>query len=398
MIDIRIENIDGSAIQSLIDNQVRESKTIEYKEQLPGTKDDDKKEFLADVSSFANASGGDIVFGVSECRDENAKTTGIPDAAVGLEGVNLDQEIRRIENMIRDGIEPRIQGIRTQVVEGFPKGPILVLRIPQSWASPHMVSFKASPRFFSRNNAGKAPLDVAEIRSAFLQSEAIPERIRRFREERLGKIVAGENPEGLSAQRYLVLHVVPVGSLAGQYSVDPTRLLDGSQSIQPIGATGFSRRLNLDGFLSYTGRDSECHGYCQVFRNGVFEFVDTKSFGRNQEIGLFLPSELYERRIIHAATACMTVLQSLDIETPVLVMLSLIGVKGMRLGVDSWRFDFDGLRPLEQQHLILPEVSINDFSCDISASLRPLFDLVWQSFGLRRSYNFNETGHWAPRR
>jgi hypothetical protein len=43
----------------LVDNQVSEHKTIEYKEALLGNADGDKKEFLADVSSFANESGGD---------------------------------------------------------------------------------------------------------------------------------------------------------------------------------------------------------------------------------------------------------------------------------------------------------------------------------------------------
>ena len=54
-----LEAIEENDLQALVDNQVAERKTIEYKESLPGNADGDKKEFLADVSSFANASGGD---------------------------------------------------------------------------------------------------------------------------------------------------------------------------------------------------------------------------------------------------------------------------------------------------------------------------------------------------
>lgn len=42
---------------------------LDYKRDLPGDKDAEKKEFLADVTSFANAGGGDIVFGIVEDAD-----------------------------------------------------------------------------------------------------------------------------------------------------------------------------------------------------------------------------------------------------------------------------------------------------------------------------------------
>jgi hypothetical protein len=54
-----LESIKESDPQALVDNQVAEHKTIEHKEALPGNADGDKKEFLVDVSSFANASGCD---------------------------------------------------------------------------------------------------------------------------------------------------------------------------------------------------------------------------------------------------------------------------------------------------------------------------------------------------
>ena len=43
-------------IDALVANAVTEVKTLEYKQELPGRLDTDKKEFLADITSFANAS------------------------------------------------------------------------------------------------------------------------------------------------------------------------------------------------------------------------------------------------------------------------------------------------------------------------------------------------------
>ncbi len=61
-----IESISEQDLQSLVEDEVPENKNMEYKMSLPGNSDGEKKEFLADVSSFANASGGDIYYGIKE--------------------------------------------------------------------------------------------------------------------------------------------------------------------------------------------------------------------------------------------------------------------------------------------------------------------------------------------
>ena len=99
-----LEALAEADLQALIADQVAEDKTIEYKEKLPSSTYADRKEFAADVSSFANASGGHILFGM---RAEQ----GIASDLIGLEVADLDAEVRRLDNMIRDCIEPRIPGI-----------------------------------------------------------------------------------------------------------------------------------------------------------------------------------------------------------------------------------------------------------------------------------------------
>jgi predicted HTH transcriptional regulator len=64
MINVPFNSIDKSIIESLLWNEVREDRTLEYKVLLPGNGREDRKEFLADITAFANAAGGDIVFGV----------------------------------------------------------------------------------------------------------------------------------------------------------------------------------------------------------------------------------------------------------------------------------------------------------------------------------------------
>lgn len=159
----RIEDIEETDLQGLVSGGVPEGRLIEYKLVLPSGGDSDKKEFLADVSSFANASGGDIVYGMKEYQGAAAELVGIP-------ARDWDAERLRLEEIIRNGIAPRIPGLTIKVVPLESSGAALVIRIPRSFAKPHMVVFKGSSRFFSRNTSGKYQLDVTELRAAFLIS------------------------------------------------------------------------------------------------------------------------------------------------------------------------------------------------------------------------------------
>jgi predicted HTH transcriptional regulator len=73
MINKSFDQIEKSDITGLITNEVRENRMLDYKEKLPGSSDSEKTEFLADVSSFANAAGGYILYGIRERRDGEAR-------------------------------------------------------------------------------------------------------------------------------------------------------------------------------------------------------------------------------------------------------------------------------------------------------------------------------------
>jgi predicted HTH transcriptional regulator len=97
MINVPFNSIDQAVIESLLLNEVREGRTLDYKEALPTGGRDDRKEFLADVTAFANGAGGDIVYGVTE-RRENNRPTGVPEAVTGLAGINADAAILQLVN------------------------------------------------------------------------------------------------------------------------------------------------------------------------------------------------------------------------------------------------------------------------------------------------------------
>src|SRR5437899_4282702 len=104
-----ISQIRESDLITLIDDGEPEGKMIDYKRDRVGQADGDKKEFLYDVSSFANTAGGYLVFGMNEQQ-------GVPVALVGLHGIDPDAEIVRLEQIARGGLRPPINGIESAAV------------------------------------------------------------------------------------------------------------------------------------------------------------------------------------------------------------------------------------------------------------------------------------------
>jgi predicted HTH transcriptional regulator len=62
---------------ALIADKEAEGKTLDYKRNLVGIGATGKKEFLFDVSSFANTQGGHLVFGMEEKNGEAVNLIGL---------------------------------------------------------------------------------------------------------------------------------------------------------------------------------------------------------------------------------------------------------------------------------------------------------------------------------
>jgi hypothetical protein len=395
MIPREFDTITKEDVEALVTNAVAEGRTIEYKQQLPGNSDEEKREFLADVSSFANAGGGDIIYGVVEKRDSDNKPTGIPEKAEGLPGINTDSEIRRLDESIRSAIDPRIPGYHIRGIDGLPAGPAILIRIPKSWASPHMVTFKKGSRFFARTSAGKYQLDVHEIRSAFTASGDLRARISAFRTDRLGKIIANEAPISLPAAPKIILHLVPLTILDPGTQFD-LHLLDKDPNLAaPIQNHSYGQRFNLDGFLGYgpSGRTGGQRGYVQVFRSGAIEAVDAEMFTQPDGSKL-VPSQLVEKKIITATARYLKTAQQLGVPPPLVVMVTIHGLKDYAMATNSPWHNFNPVNAIDRDMLLLPDVLLEEFTTPADRLLKPVFDAFWQSAGFSSCENYNNQGRW----
>lgn len=389
----QLESIEESDLQELVDNKVAEGKTIEYKQSLPSNSDREKKEFLADVSSFANAAGGHLIYGVKE-------EAGAPVEICGLRDINPDDQILRLESSIRNGIAPRIPGVSTRAISLRALRVAMIIRIPKSWALPHMVTFKGHSKFYSRNSAGKYPLDVSELRVLFALSETTAERIRNFRVERLSKIVAGETPVALDETPKIVLHIIPFSAFDPAARIDVSSLANEVGHFKPIytGVSGY--RHNFDGFLTYgaLSDSGSADSYLQIFRNGSIEAVDAEIL-RPHPPKKIIPSLYYEERLIDVlSTIYLRTQKRLNVEPPLFIMLSFLGVSGYTMAVSSSLSWSPYIHPIDRDALLVPEVVVENFDCDPAKVMKPVFDAVWNAAGWPRSMNYDELGKWTGQR
>jgi hypothetical protein len=394
MIEKEFDNIDKEDIDALVQKAVCEKRDTEYKLQLPGGADKDTKEFLADVSSLANTSGGDLIYGVRDKLDEKGQPTGIPEAAEGVAESNPVAQETRLVSILRSGIDPRIPGVRITHLDGFPLGPVIVLRVPKSWVSPHMIKFQDWSRFYSRTSAGKHLLDVREIRAAFTASESLAAKISAFRSDRVGKILAGETPVPMEAGSKFVLHLLPVGAFAEPAVVD----LRGAEatlgsSLVPMGPkfNGYGPvSFNFNGLFCRSGGASlKTDSYVQVFRNGAIEAV-CAWHGDGSVLSGAVLDELV------GATRRYTELQTrLGVGFPMFVAVSAVSVKGAWIS-PSIRV----VRPtvggqIDQDVLPAPEVLVEEKGANIRNVLRPALDTIWQASHWPGCPAYNDNGEWV---
>lgn len=387
-----IEDVEEADVQGLVLGGAPEGRNIEYKLTLPGGGDNDKKEFLADVSSFANASGGDIVYGMREERGAAAEL-------VGLTAADMDAERLRLEETIRNGVSPRIPGLTIRVIPLHASGAALIIRVPRSFARPHMVTYKGSSRFYSRNSGGKYQLDVAELRAAFLLSETFAERARNFRAERLGSIAAGQAPLKLQDPPLAVLHLVPAAAFDPGTRLDVSPLAGKGDRLSPMfdGGGYNSPRHNFDGLLSHASRDGEASSYVQLFRSGIVEAVlaDVKDPGPEGQ--KLIPCNWLEGHLIRALPIYLKAQEETGVEPPVFLMFSMLGVAGYVMGVGArYRRHGYAQSPIDRDALIVPEIMLEGFEQEASGVLRPAFDAVWNAAGWSRCMSYGEDGVWRP--
>jgi len=304
-----IEAIAATHLQDLIANGVSERAKLEYKGALPGDTTQEKREFLKDVSSFANASGGHIIYGIRE-------RGGIPTEVCGLGTIDAGAAISRMENMIRDGIRPRIAGVSIGQVElAPPQSVALIIRVSPSWVKPHMVVFQDTSKFYSRNSNGTYSLDVDQLRAAFTLSDRASEMVRNFRLERIDTIRDKRLPVPLDEGPKMILHILPLSGIASNKVFDLSQCERDQDIVRRFPPETSRLWYDLEGVLFYSPQfQNRATALIQIFRNGAVELADRIPSNADAQ-GAVFETDL-EQKTVEATSQLISIQGRLGVEPP----------------------------------------------------------------------------------
>lgn len=96
--------MDQTTIKELVDNEVEENLSLEYKAaHALGKTDSKKKEITKDVSAMANSAGGTIYYGVKEYTEPDKKH--LPEKLDPVDRTEINREwLEQVINTIRPKI------------------------------------------------------------------------------------------------------------------------------------------------------------------------------------------------------------------------------------------------------------------------------------------------------
>lgn len=398
MLPINLNDINPAHIQSLIDSEVAENLTLEYKSELPSRQSEQKREFLYDIAAMANSAGGDFVFGLIDRKGADDQSTGIASGLSGMTLPNVQSDIDRLSNLIRDGISPRLAGVVMVSVE-CTDGHALVIRVPRSWSKPHMVTIDAVNKFYRRMGTQKYLMSVDEIRRAFSELGELRQTIQQWRSHRAELVAEGKGPiASLAGEVTTLFHVIPASAFTDEVLRDSWRLPE-EEKLRihvPHGITNY--RYNGDGFLGTVQVGSDVYGYTQVFRSGIIEYADGHCSGR---VGTSAASQVLGQEVEKQMVSCyrdaVTRFRNQGRTDPLYVGFSLIGVADKFIYGSSMMSVFNQY-PIRENIFNSPEVLVDISEPDehpYRKTLLPLADTMWQVAG-REGSPYKPKGVWEP--
>jgi len=123
--------------QRMVDSQIEETLTLEYKASAALTRDSKNVlELCKDVTAMANSAGGQIIYGVGEDKKTH-KPTAVDDGVT-------DEKITRewLHQILGSNVHPRMDGLTVQRIPLSPTGFGFVVTVEPTQTGPHQAPDK----------------------------------------------------------------------------------------------------------------------------------------------------------------------------------------------------------------------------------------------------------------
>lgn len=209
----RIELVQHADLMALISNHVPEAFDLDFKSEMYGPTERDRRDAATDVAALANTAGGLLILGIEE--DDQARAT----AAPGLGLSEADE--RRIRQIVGSQVVPMplIDVLRVEDPNRSGHGLVLIA-VPRSPLAPHAVVVNDGLRYPRRNGATTRYLSEPEVADAYRDRFAAlrrqADRANEVEKDALNRLSTTED------QAWIVMSLVP--DLAGSLVVNQAAL------------------------------------------------------------------------------------------------------------------------------------------------------------------------------
>ena len=385
-----LREIGEADIRRLVDTGLGEHLQLEYKSAPYEDNDRGNREFLQDIGMFANTSGGILLIGVSERRDQGGQPTGLPDpaAVLGIELANPEAVLGSYDARVTAAIEERLP-VEMAAIHIDGSRHVLAIRVPDSVRKPHAVSYQGHIYFPGRRERQRYALSVREIKELTMRTSSHLEQSK----ETLSRAAAEATIAG--DQPYVIVGILPV--FFEEFLVD-LRDHHLQQAVRNFGRTGWGELGNL--FFSFDGIERRSgdrfNHLVQLRRTGLLRVSQQIPLIPREGVQQIGPTAI-DRLLRQVVTQAPHVYEAAGIGPPYLlgvtlrIQRALTGVYPGMVGPGE-----EYTPPVAAGEYRFPFREVDDL-VQFDRILRPLCDQVHQMFGREESPNFTADGAWIER-
>ena len=263
------QELDREALFRFVELKMPEGAQLDYKVALSnGSRDEAYREFLKDVTGFANATGGLILIGVKEPEDHQPPE----EQVIGIQ--NGGDLSRNLERLAATSIDPRIPGLTVNPIEIDHNRHVILVYIPPTFIKPHMVIHKKHRTFYIRHSESCVPMTTHELRETVLASATSEARALSYAQEQEADAVKYL----LHGRPGFLLQAVPLLRFETPWdTLDPIiiSIFQGEDrtSRYNMGLQALTRPSpTINGIAAWESRDSESW-FTEAHRNGFIQAV-----------------------------------------------------------------------------------------------------------------------------
>jgi hypothetical protein len=374
---------DAEMLLEFLALQAPEGHHLDYKQALSGkSKSHRSREFLKDVTAFANANGGDILIGVSE----PGATADVSSQIVGI--ADVETTAHDLERLAASGaIDPRIPGLVIHPFRINEDTGVILVHVPPSLGRPHMVKYEKHSSFHIRHSESVQQMTSFDIKQAVLTAASAELQAREYLTSMRSDFVRFfiENSPGF------ILHASPIirpeAPLDVMASTVTEALRDKTRYEQHGGERFglYSMPRPIPTIHGIQGRESSSDPIwlSEYHRNGyigvAFKLTEYDKSGAKHD-GPYVLGTHHSHLFIAFAELCNSLVAASEFDTPYVLQCLFFNAQGTRFMPGGMRYSDAYTRALIEWPMVVRQTGIS-----FRETAEHWIDLLFNAYGLNRA-------------